>query len=557
MKLKSLIGRMVIMYNIKSLFKNDGLLGLLSIIMVIYTSILVYCQSIRGVNYWDIFIYLQNAMLFAHHNIGSQLSVPPVFSLLVSIPFHLGFISENSMFIVSGILFILLVIGLYLLLNECFDNEISFLASLIFSMFSLIVTWALTGATDVPALCFGVWAFYFTVKGLNEDFKYFYPAIGFFVLAFFTRFTEGFILIVMGFYILINFESFRKHLTSKRLMGILLFCMFLGIVICGVYLVNQGTIPFISQFMEVSSSNQVSSINVGYEINPFYYFENLPQYLTSLSVSNEYFHSLSTSYNNSTVLSYVFIALVLVYLIKFCVNLVKYDECSVSYKKLKQLTVIILSVICIISYTHISYILTELLFTMILLSYYIWLPDKDNQFDYVMFLWLGIFIILHSYHPVKVDRYIIPILVPIIYFTCKSLTYFIKNKKKTIIAMTLILIILIPINISYMTSITTENQHTHEEKEASQFIKKYDTHYTEYNISSDRGVAFSWYLKKYTYTTIPRVLKANNESLEDKLNSIQAKYYIDSTSNTTNITGYHKIYDNNKENVKIKIYERD
>ena len=57
------------------------------------------------------------------------------------------------------------------------------------------------------------------------------------------------------------------------------------------------------------------------------------------------------------------------------------------------------------------------------------------------------------------------------------------------------------------------------------------------------------------YTTIPRVLEANNESLIDKLDSVNAKYYIDSTSNTTNITGYTCIYDNNRD-IHVKIYER-
>ena len=97
---------------------KDKLLVILALFMLVYTGILVYCQSIIGVSYWDIFVYLQDALLFANINIGSQLSVPPVLSLLTSIPFRLGFISETSMFIVSGILFFLLIIGVYELFNE-------------------------------------------------------------------------------------------------------------------------------------------------------------------------------------------------------------------------------------------------------------------------------------------------------------------------------------------------------------------------------------------------------------------------------------------------------
>lgn len=543
------------MFGINDLSRNNKLLGILSVLMIIYTGILLYSQSIRSISYWDIFVYLQNAMLFSGNNIGSQLSVPPVLSLLTSVPFKLGFISETSLFVVSGILFIFLIIGMYLLFNERFDCEISLLASLIFSMLSLIVTWALTGATDVPALSFGVWALLFTIWGLNKDFKYYYPAFLFFILAFFTRFTEGFILIVMGYYLLINFEKFKKQLTVKNILPFVVYVLIIGLIICGVYLSFQGTIPFISQFLEVSSSSQVSSVNVGYELNPYYYLQNLPEYLTSFNASGSYFVSLSTSDNSPTPLSYAFILLVVIYLLKFLSKLVNYDICEVDNKNIKIAAIILLSIFTIISYTHLSYMITELLFIVILLLYYRWLPDKDNQMDYLMLLWIGIYIIMHSYHPVKVDRYIIPILIPLTYFVTTSIQFILKDKKKVLIALLIILILMIPVNASYLSSITHENQHTHEEKVAAEWLGQYDPNYKSYNISSDRGVVFSWYLKKYVYTTIPRVLEANNESLIDKLNSIEAKYYIDSTSNTTKIAGYQCIYDNNKD-TRVKIYER-
>lgn len=543
------------MFGINDLSRNNKLLGILSVLMIIYTGILLYSQSIRSISYWDIFVYLQNAMLFSGNNIGSQLSVPPVLSLLTSVPFKLGFISETSLFVVSGILFIFLIIGMYLLFNERFDCEISLLASLIFSMLSLIVTWALTGATDVPALSFGVWALLFTIWGLNKDFKYYYPAFLFFILAFFTRFTEGFILIVMGYYLLINFEKFKKQLTVKNILPFVVYVLIIGLIICGVYLSFQGTIPFISQFLEVSSSSQVSSVNVGYELNPYYYLQNLPEYLTSFNASDSYFVSLSTSDNSPTPLSYAFILLVVIYLLKFLSKLVNYDICEVDNKNIKIAAIILLSIFTIISYTHLSYMITELLFIVILLLYYRWLPDKDNQMDYIMLLWIGIYIIMHSYHPVKVDRYIIPILIPLTYFVTTSIQFILKDKKKVLIALLIILILMIPVNANYLSSITHENQHTHEEKVAAEWLGQYDPNYKSYNISSDRGVVFSWYLKKYVYTTIPRVLEANNESLIDKLNSIEAKYYIDSTSNTTKIAGYQCIYDNNKD-TRVKIYER-
>lgn len=546
------------MHNLGNFSLKNKLFIILAFFMALYSSVLVYCQSIIGINYWDIFVYLQNAMLFSHVNIGSQLNVPPILSLITSIAFSLGFVCEASLFVVSGILFIFLVLGIYLLFNKRYSPEVSFVASIIFSMLSLVVTWSVSGSNDLPALCFGVWAVYFTIRGLNDDFKYYYPAVLLFFFAFFTRFTIGFILLVMLFYLLVHFDKFRSQLTRKNIVLMTVFVLFLVVVVGGVYISYQGTIPFISQIFEVSSSSQVSSVNVGYDLNPFYYVENLPQFLTSWSVSDRYFVSLSTDVNQPTILSYVIILLSGIGLAYFIYEMFDLKEKVAENKCVKYVSIIVLSVFLVFTYTHVSYMISEVVFILIVYLNYRWLKGNKDDIDYLMFLWLGIFIILHSYHPVKVDRYILPIFIPIIYFMIKTITKICKNnKKKTLIILSIILLILIPINISYTHSLTKENPHTQLEKETSQWLKNYDPNYTKENISSDRGVAYSWYLKKYTYTTIPRVLNANNESLENKLNQIEAKYYIDSTSNLTNITGYHEIHKKQKDNFQIKIFQRD
>lgn len=538
---------------------KNKLFIMLALVMTVYTSILVYCQSIMGISYWDIFVYLGNAMLFAHMNIGSQLSVPPVLSLLTAIPLSLGFVSETSMFVVSGILFIFLVLGIYMLFNERFNPWISFIGSIFFSMLSLVVTWAVSGSNDLPAMAFSVWALYFTIKGLNVDFKYYYAAYICFVLAFFTRFTEGFIFIIMLAYLIMNFDKFKKQCENNSLLKLILFIIAVAGIIGAVYLINQGSIPFISQFMEVSNSNQVSNVNVGYELNPFYYIQNLPDFLTSMSISNSYNNSLTTKFNAPTILSYVIIILGIAGIFSVIYNGI--TKTSVNNRKLKVVTLCILSLITIITYTHISYIITELLFIVIVLLFYRFFKENIETLDILMILLLGIFFIMHSYHPVKVDRYILPTFIPITYYMIIGINHITqkisKNKKTTLTILTILLIILIPINASYIHSMTHENPHSHEEKAAANWLENYDKNLIHENISSDRGVAFSWYLKKYTYTTIPRVLKANNDTLQEKLESINAKYYIDSTSNTTNIEGYHIIYDNHNESYKIKIYEHD
>lgn len=544
--------KVIIMINNFNL--KNKLLILLIIISSIYTAILVHIQSIIGVSYWDIFVYLQNSMLFAHINIGSQLNVPPVLSLLTSIPFRMGFISETTLFCVSGILFILLIVGIYLLFNEKFSPELSFIGSLFFSMLSLVVTWAVTGSNDIPSLTFSVWALYLTIKGLNKSFNYYYLAFTCFLMAFFTRFTEGFILIVMISYILMNKDKFKVQINKNDILKLFMFIVFLCAIIGGFYLYKQHTIPFLSQFMEVSSSSQVSSVNIGYDLNPYYYIEYIPQLLTSTNVSLLYDKTLTTIYNTPTLLSYVILVLMCGGVILSFKGVYKKENIH----NFSFILAVILGIITIITYLHVSYIFTEILFTITLLLLYKSSLNKINQMDLLMILWMGIFIILHSYHPVKVDRYILPTFIPITYFMIngiKNIT--IKNKKTPLIILTILLVILIPINYSYINSITHPNPQSYEEKQAATWLEAYDNQLTNYNISSDRGVAFSWYLKKYTYTTIPRVLEQNNETLENKLKTINAKYYIDATSNTTSIDGYHIIYTNNKEKYGIKIYQKD
>ena len=541
-------------------YKTDKLLYLLVIISCVYTGVLIYCQNIIGISYWDIFVYLNNAMLFSHINIGSQLSVPPILSLITSIPFQMGFISELTLFCVSGVLFVFLMIGIYVLFNYRFKREYSFIASIIFSMTSLVVTWAVSGSNDLPSLAFAIWAIIFTIKAVNEDFKYYYPAFGLFLLSFFTRFTGGFVLIVMICYILLNRKKVMGQLTKKKIIQFVLFFLLVFAVISVIYYSYLGGIPFISQFIEVSNSNQVSSVNVGYELNTFYYIEHLPQFISSYSVNDLYFSSLSTVYNTPTPLAYVILLLSVAGMILFVAKIFNEDNREDKSFKYKIALLAIICIFIIISYSHISYLITELLFIALVLLLYKLLPNKLNKIDLLMILWMGIFIILHSYHPVKVDRYIVTIIIPIIYFmiiAADNISHYLNNNKVTLSILTIIMILMIAFNASYMQSITHENPHTTEEKRATQWLKDYDNNLTTENISSDRGVVFSWYLKKYVYTTIPRVLANGNESLEDKLDSINAKYYIDSSSNLTGIEGYHRIYSNNNSQYKLAIYEKD
>ncbi|MDO5851995.1 MAG: hypothetical protein Q4Q23_05875, partial [Methanobacteriaceae archaeon] len=353
------------------------------------------------------------------------------------------------------------------------------------------------------------------------------------------------------------------NFNKKSIFQLFLFMVIFGFFIMGIYLSYQHTLPFIGQFTEVSVSSQVSSANPGYSVDTMYYFYNLPQYLSSNTINVNYDQLLSTSSNQPTLLSYVFLIMCLI-----GIGLTIRNSFKKSTHKKNSIILLTLMLITLLTFTKVSYIITMILFTITIILYYFLLDKTLKQIDATMIIWLGISLILHSYHPVKVDRYIITSIIPLIYFIIQSIPLTlnliekhidINKKTKYIKIISIILILLIlPITLSYTESLNHTNSRTQIEKESAQWLQEYDPDYKTANISSDRGPIYSWYLKKYVYSIVPRVLKLENDTLENRLETINAKYYIDSTSNINSINGYHKIHEikSNKTNSTI-IYEKN
>jgi hypothetical protein len=121
---------------LSKIYRNP--LFILTIITVGITAYLLEVQIKIGVPYWDVFNYLNNALFFAGMGKGSVLYLPPVIPFLTSLFFKAGYISINAIFILDSILFIIGVIGLYLLLNQRFNGIQSLTGSLIFISFPVV-----------------------------------------------------------------------------------------------------------------------------------------------------------------------------------------------------------------------------------------------------------------------------------------------------------------------------------------------------------------------------------------------------------------------------------
>ena len=148
-------------FNFSSLYKNT--LFKLTVVTIIITLYLLIDQVYVGVPYYDVFVYLNNALIYAGIPVGnlSVIYLPPLMPFLTSLFFRLGLISSNIIFIIDGVIFVFGVIGLYLLLRERFNEIQSSIGCLIFISFPLIYSWAVSGGIDVPEISFSIWVIYY------------------------------------------------------------------------------------------------------------------------------------------------------------------------------------------------------------------------------------------------------------------------------------------------------------------------------------------------------------------------------------------------------------
>lgn len=124
---------------------------------------------------FDTYDYLADAAEFAGKGIGfTDFNRPPLLSLLTSIFFVFGGLSVEPIMIVDGIIYIFGCIGLYLFLKTFFDPLSSFIGSLLFATFPIVITYAGAGFNDVSSVSVAIWAIYLTFLAVKKDSRYFF-----------------------------------------------------------------------------------------------------------------------------------------------------------------------------------------------------------------------------------------------------------------------------------------------------------------------------------------------------------------------------------------------
>lgn len=393
-------------------------------------------QEILGTSYRDVYFYLIEALRFSGYSIGGYEYVnylSPLIPFLTSLLFKLGFVNETSIFAVTGIFYILGVLGFFSLLRLRFRNLMAILGSIIYAGLSINMLWVANGTIDIPSISITILSIYFFVLGIEKNQKYLYLAFPLAVLGFFAKYTAGLAIPLMVLYILskpniiLNIKKYWKNGVLGIFLGFITTIPFLAY-----FLINNIPFGFLNQAQNIAShttgsittATTTSTLKVGNDL--FFYFTNMPRFIYSI---NE-------------ILAYVVIIITLIGIIigiyksaKFLKS--RYDDSNrfnngkfeflnikllnikISNKLLYILFIvnIIIIFLSFLTASKISFVYSELIFfiSAFILSYIVNkiiniknIAEQEYDkfsFDLLMFAWFFSYLIFFSAHLVKADRY--------------------------------------------------------------------------------------------------------------------------------------------------------
>jgi len=549
----------------REIYKNP--IFKLTVITTVITVYLIIRQENIGVPYYDVFVYLNNALIFAGIPVGnmSVIYLSPLMPILTSLVFRTGYISANVIFILDGLIFISGVIGLYLIFRERFNEIQSLVGSLIFISFPLVYSWAASGAIDVPGVSFSIWVIYALVMGVRKNSKLLYLVFPLFTVAFLARYTSAILVFPMILYLLMN-DDFIKNM-KKISFGILA-----GLVIITPFFIyiyeKLGNLNSIINIFTSTLIGSGASVNdLGYNPDKLYYLTHILNYISVSPLQGTYSQILNPSYGFPSVLSYITVIIVLFGLSIYLYGIMKkkiqeIDIYNKNKTNLQLIILILLFIVGILSFFTSSYLITEFIILGALYVGYRLLKGtkiKNLEIDFLFLSWFVSFFIFHSIIPLKVDRYFITMSPALAYFIILGLSiviekYKFKFKQEKLKSGGLYFIV----GLVFLSSITAVNLgHTPKHgygfyiQSASDWLMEYDPNYQDKVIYSDYDPALTWSLKKEVKFGVPR-LYTSSEAFSNYLIGNNADYYIDTLSNPKpDIPGYHII----KNITSISIYE--
>ena len=556
--------------------KNDFFyLLILTVFSILITYTLINFNQALGIYCSDVFIYLSNSLVFAGYESSIlYLYLSPVICILTAILFKLGFLSEASLYLVTGIFCILANIGIYVLLKNKFSSLLSLCGAFLFGSFSLALLWWANGTLDVPAVALSIWTVIFILLAVDNDSKYYMIAIPLFVLAVFTRYTALFLLPLILLYYLSKHDFFtnldllivdrqefsrklKSYIKSEEFRNILksfAIAFMLVVLFSATILAYGSNLSFLTQSSTFASGSKGEVIDNAYTTDTFFYLHDFPNFLYSDYVS---FDNVIPVLNGSNPMSFFLIGLFAAGILLSGYKLINAERKGESkYKYLVWILFVVLLVISILSFKINSIITITLILIdlVILFSYFrkIGIDREIYSTDIFMLAWLLVYFIFFTFLNIKVNRYIITVFPAFIYFVIYALNEildlsgkfeFFEFKKQNLLKIIPILLIVFCIFSAFtFTSTVHYNEDFNKNKVIADYLTEYDSDYMSKDVAVFKQRPYNWFLRMYT-------IPITDDRL-DYLESSNITYYI--SDGNFNLSNYTMIYQ--KEG--LYLYER-
>lgn len=569
---------------LKLLNENSFLftLILLIIIVVIVTAYKIKIQMEVGLM-WDAFAFLMNAQFFAGHGFCIDLIRPVFLSFVTSLLFRIGYVSTVTISILDGAFFVLGVIGLFLFLKQRFNDLQSLLGSLIFISFPVVILWVGVGYTDIASTAISIWALYFTVLAVKKNPKFFYLVFPVLMLAFLTRFLAAILIFPILFYIGVN-RSYIKNLKEISI-GIFISLFIIAPVLIFWYkMTGNPFLPFLGTYTSTAGTAGSAVSKFAYNSDSFYYLKNALYCFLNLNFLNSPSLSVFISFISLEIFIIYSVAIGLVIYLHKILRIKRREfknlENPLKSRKtkiIKGLMLFALGLLFIFSINKVNYLLSDLLFLILVYFIYKILKNDELKFldiDFLVLIWLISYMIFNSVYQIKVCRYFIPMAPAVAYFMTLGITEFFtkidsklkKTNLSSILTVALMAIFLLftgaylyhiehdPLangsNFSlnhgkleikgelYSGELYFETYNTTELKTVANWLESYDPNYKNRVIYSDYfWPHLSWYLNLNVRSAKTR---DTGEYLNNELKNQKADYYI-SMLHKVNLSDYIKV----------------
>lgn len=549
-----------IMDKIKSNLHHWTFFILLIIFLIIITYFRLKIQIMSIGPEFSVYDFLANAALFAGKNIGYFSLRPPFLSFLTSIIFRFEGLSINPIFYVDAIIDVSGVLGLYLFLKLRFNDLNSFIGSLLYFTFPIILTYVGVGIPDLPSVSITIWALYFTFLAVKRDSRYFLISFPLAIISFLTRYNQALIIFPLFLIILVDWQNIKKY--KNIIIGIILsLLIIIPFLIFFTFKYGSPLYPFTSFYG--STSGSISNQTLDYNPDLLFYIRNLPFAMGNAALT------IILVIAGGLILSWI-------KLVQGKKSLPHIKEALKVDYKWRILIILITAAIFILSLGNVSYLLSEILFFILCLgSFKLLKINPKYDLDLLFISWFVTFLIFNSVYVVKDVRYFLQIMPAFSYLLIRGLVLIenqigsIKKRKLTFYLAPILVIIIIISTSSYLPSIENANQgiksFDNDMASASHWLTNYDPTYKSKVIYSDLWPNSAWYLQTNVqmmpeFQNNQKYYNSLNNYTPNKQDSIaannfllnnNAKYYF-SIRNGLNLSSYIPI----KQFGNVIIYKR-